>query len=103
MILLFHQSGDKFLDDFPGHGEMEGPDLLSSGDDLFRREEEAVSAGVSELHPIAVGDTQLSQSPVQRAPTGNIEHAGNTANLVRLLMNSIESIISSFSNPKSLE
>ena len=62
---------------------MEGPDLLSSGDDLSGGEEEAIGPRVPELHAVTVGDAQLSQSPVQRAATCNVQKAGNTANLVK--------------------
>ena len=82
---------------------MECPDLLSCRNDLFRWKEEAVSSSVSQLHRVAVGNTQLSQCPVKRASTGNIEHAGNAANLVCLLVNSIESIVTSLCNSKNID
>ena len=63
--LNISQLRHKLLDELPGHGHVEGPDLLSSGYDLCGRKEEAVGPSVPELHSVAVGDAKLSQSPVQ--------------------------------------
>ena len=54
-------SFDIFFNDFPGNGHMEGPDFLSIGFDLPRREEEAIPAPcpVSQLHGEAVLDAEL--------------------------------------------
>ena len=71
----------KLLDEFPGHGHVEGPDLLSSGYDLCGRKKEAVGPSVPELHGVAVGDAKLSQSPVQWATACNVKKAGDTTNL----------------------
>ena len=93
-------SRDELLDDLPGHGEVEGPGLLPRRDDLVGREEEAVHPGVPQFHPIAVGDAQLTQCPVQRPTTGYIEHAGDTADIVGLLVDGVEGGITDLGNPE---
>ena len=60
---------------------MEGPRLLPVGNDLVRREEEAVHPRVSQLHGVAVGDPQLAQCPVQGPATGHVQQAGDAAHL----------------------
>ena len=86
----------ELLDDLPGHGEMESPDFLPSGDDLLGGENEPVVAGVPQLHGKAgeggagamsvapVGDAGLAQGPIQGAATCWIQHAGNATNLIHV-------------------
>ena len=72
-IKLDHQISDDSL--------MEGPGLLSSGDDLFWGKKEAINSSISKLHAGGEEDTNLSMSPVCRAATSNVQHAGNATNL----------------------
>ena len=62
---------------------MEGPDFLSIGFDLPRREEEAIPAPcpVSQLHGEAVLDAELPKCPVPAHTAGLVEEAGARANL----------------------
>ena len=78
---------------------MEGPSLLSCGDDLISRQKEAESypmsdilqinnqhlpmeSSVPQLHAGGEANAHLPMGPVCGAPTGNVQHAGDTSNLV---------------------
>merc|ERR1719278_67424 len=90
---------NKLLDDLSGHGEMESPDFLPSGDDLLRGENEPVVAGVPQLHGKAVGDAGLAQGPIQGAATCWIQHAGNATNLIFLVMHCFQGVMAQVCHP----
>ena len=70
------------------------PSLLGGGDDLVGGQEEAVEAGVAQLHagvrchhrdegplPGGEGNGRLAMGPVRRAPAGDVEEAGDAPRL----------------------
>ena len=82
----------------PDDGGVEGPGLLSCWDDLLSRQEEAVGAGVPELHAGGEEDAGLAMGPVSGAPASNVEHAGNATNLVGLAVHSLQGSLASDSD-----
>lgn len=51
--------------------------LVSHSNDVLGREEEAVLAGVRQLHGVAVLDVGPSLGPVVTATAGGVEHLGS--------------------------
>ena len=74
---------------------MEGPGLLSIGDDLRGREEEAIGSGVPQLDAVHIGDAGHAQGPVQGGPSGHIEDTRNATSLVKLAVGIVQSVIAS--------
>ena len=70
----------KLLDDLSGHHLVEGPYLLSIGDDLRGWGEHAAGPVVPELHRHGVGDPQVVLHPVHAAPCGYVDDASNVSN-----------------------
>ena len=77
---------------------MEGPGLLSCGDDLVSWQQEAekllenlppcalllpMESCVPELHAGGEANAHLPMGPVSGASTSNVQHAGDTANLIK--------------------
>ena len=80
---------------------MKGPGLLSCWDDLVSWQQEAarkftfvrlspafdlilipMESSVPQLHAGGEPNAHLPMGPVSRAPTGNVQHAGDAANLI---------------------
>ena len=74
----------------PDDRGVEGPGLLGCGDDLFSWEEEAVRPGVPELHAGGEEDAGHAVSPVHSAAAGHVQEAGDTPDIVRLAMDSLQ-------------
>ena len=72
---------------------MKGPSLFSGRDDLFRRKEESVNSGVSQLHADRVRDSGDAQSPVHGASGSDVEQTGNAADLVVFAVNGFQSSV----------
>ncbi len=72
---------------------MKGPSLFSGRDDLFRRKEESVNSGVSQLHADRVRDSSDPQSPVHGASGSDVEQTGNAADLVVFPVNGFQSSV----------
>merc|ERR1712203_825438 len=93
--LLFHNSCrhedmlgrcNKLSDD----RNVESPGLLRGWNDLISREKEPVEPGVSQLHAGGEVDA-IAVSPVCRAATCDVQHAGDAAGLVVLPMDGSQS------------
>ena len=69
---------------------MEGKGLLRRRNDLLRRQEEAVEAGVPQLHADRHEDAGHTMSPVDGAAAGRVEEAGDAAHVVRLAVDSLQ-------------
>jgi hypothetical protein len=79
--------------DLPSGGFVKGPSFFSGRNDLFRRKEESVNSGVSQLHADRVRDSGDAQSPVHGASGSDVEQTGNAADLVVLAVNGFQSSV----------
>lgn len=81
-----------------GHGQVEGPDLLAIGNDLVWRQEEAVGAGVSQLHANTVGYSATTVgrfllSPVNGSTRGLVDGLGDASDGVVFAMDGKEGLV----------
>merc|ERR1719360_128593 len=82
MILIDRTILWKSVKYFSDDSDMEIPGFQGCWDDQLWRQQEPISASISQFHGKGVLNSSNSQNPIQRSSTGNIQDAGNTTNLI---------------------